>query len=189
MRKEFVLALGVAAVSAVCIAAGIQSTLEPKEEPMTIAEYMEEFRKSKPRTIEAPPVAISQISESDPAGLDFTDEESQMLLKLAMAEAEDQGVIGKAIVINVVKNRVDSDKFPNSIEEVIFESKQFSPIEDGRYYTAVPDAECYEALEMVLNYWDGSNGALYFEADWNENSWHRENLQYLFQYGDLIFYK
>lgn len=138
--------------------------------------------------VSAPPVATSQISE-DPAGLDFSDEESQMLLKLAMAEAEDQGVIGKALVIRVVKNRVDSEAFPNSIQDVIYEPKQFSPVWDGRYDEAVPDAECYEALEWVLNYWDGSAGALYFEADWNESTWHKDNLTELFQYDNMIFYK
>lgn len=192
MQKEFILALGVAAISAVCIAAGVQSTLEPKEEPMTIAEYMDEWKQTHP-TVQRNEVttvaAVEDIQYGDPAGLSFTDEESQMLLKLAMAEAEDQGVIGKALVIDVVRNRVESDKFPDSIEEVIFQPKQFSPIEDGRYDTAVPDAECYEALEWVISYWDGSNGALYFEANWNENQWHKENLTNLFQYGDLIFYK
>ena len=188
MKKEFIAAFGVAAVSAVCMTVGIHSTLEAQEKPQTIAEYMEEYRRNNPRTIEAPPVATSQITE-DPAGLDFSDEESQMLLKLAMAEAEDQGVIGKALVIRVVKNRVDSEAFPNSIEDVIFEPKQFSPVWDGRYDEAVPDAECYQALEWVLNYWDGSNGALYFEADWNESTWHKENLTELFQYDNLIFYK
>ena len=137
----------------------------------------------------SPNYSVATSQADDVAGLTFTDEESQMLLKIAMAEAEDQGVIGKALVMNVIKNRVDSDRFPNSIEEVIFEPKQFSPIEDGRYDIAVPDAECYEALEWVLSYWDGSNGALYFEANWNENRWHKENLTNLFQYGDLIFYK
>lgn len=112
-----------------------------------------------------------------------------MLLKLAMAEAEDQGVIGKALVMRVVKNRKDSEAFPNTIEDVIFEPKQFSPVWDGRYDEAVPDEECYEALELVLNYWDGSNGALYFEADWNEETWHKDNLQELFKYGNVTFYK
>lgn len=137
--------------------------------------------------VNTPPVATSQMS--DPAGLDFSDEESQMLLKLAMAEAEDQGVIGKALVIRVVKNRVDSEAFPNSIQDVIYEPKQFSPIWDGRYDEAVPDAECYQALEWVLNYWDGSNGALYFEAEWSEGTWHKENLTELFTYGTVTYYK
>lgn len=192
MQKEFILALGVTAVAAVCTAIGIQSTLEPKEEPMTIAEYMDEWKRTHP-TVQSNEVttvaAVEDIQYGDPAGLSFTDEESQMLLKLAMAEAEDQGVIGKALVIRVVKNRVDSEAFPNSIEDVIYEPKQFSPVWDGRYDEAVPDAECYEALEMVLNYWDGTAGALYFEADWNENTWHKDNLTELFQYDNMIFYK
>jgi N-acetylmuramoyl-L-alanine amidase len=132
---------------------------------------------------------FEKLPSSDPAELDFSDEESQMLLKLAMAEAEDQGVTGKALVMNVVHNRVLSDEFPDTIQGVIFEENQFTPVSDGRYDAAVPDEECYEALRMVLNYWDASNGALFFEADWNENAWHRENLTRLFQYEDLIFYK
>ena len=191
MRKSLLAALGLVAVSAVCIAAVPRSEPEPKTQ--TIAEYMDEYWRTHP-SIEANksiPVATSQIAVcgEGAAGLDFSDKESQMLLKIAMAEAEDQGVIGKALVMNVIKNRVDSDRFPNSIEKVIYDPKQFSPVWDGRYDEAVPDAECYEALKMVLNYWDGSSGALYFEADWNESQWHKENLQELFQYGNLIFYK
>lgn len=143
-------------------------------------------------TIENEPVATSQ--PEDVAGLTFTDEESQMLMKLAMAEAENQGTTGKALVMNVVHNRVMSSEFPDSIEGVIFEPvtdeyHQFSVIDDGRYDAAVPDEECYEALEMVLNYWDDSNGALYFEAYYNTNNWHKDNLTKLFQYNDIIFYK
>ena len=184
MHKSLWVALGLAAVSAVCIAAAPRG--EPEPRPQTIAEYMDEYWRTHP-SIEANPIATSQIS--DPAGLDFTDEESQMLLKLAMAEAEDQGVIGKALVMRVVKNRVDSEAFPNSIQDVIFEPKQFSPVWDGRYDEAVPDAECYEALEMVLNYWDGTNGATYFEAEWSEGTWHKDNLTELFTYGTVTYYK
>ena len=191
MHKSLLVALGLAAVSTVCIAAVPRSEPEPKTQ--TIAEYMDEYWRTHP-SIEANksiPVATSQIAVcgEGAAGLDLSDEESQMLLKIAMAEAEDQGVIGKALVMNVIKNRVDSEAFPNSIEDVIYDFKQFSPVWDGRYDEAVPDAECYESLEMVLNGWDGSSGALYFEADWNESQWHKENLQELFQYGNLIFYK
>lgn len=140
----------------------------------------------------APYVKKTEIApvqnEEDAAGLTYTDEESQMLLKIAMAEAEDQGVIGKALVMNVVHNRMMSDKFPSSIEEVIFQENQFTPILDGRYFDAIPDSECYEALEMVLNYWDGSNGALYFEVT-AEDTWHSNNLEFLFAYGDMSFYR
>ena len=46
--------------------------------------------------------------------------EKIMLLKLAMAEAEGESTEGKALVIRVVLNRVQSEDFPGSVEEVIF---------------------------------------------------------------------
>lgn len=138
------------------------------------------------------PVVTTESFE-DAAGLSYTDEESVMILKLAQAEAGNQGVIGKALVMNVIHNRIQSEDFPNTVEEVIFQEDngvyQFTPIQDGHYDSAVPDQECYEALEMVLNYWDGSSGALYFEVTSTQPTWHSKNLTELFTYGDTTFYK
>lgn len=121
--------------------------------------------------------------------MDWDVDESYMLAKIAMAEAEDEGVEGKALVILVVLNRVWSDGFPDSIEEVIFEKGQFSPVSNGRYDRVEPDQECYEALELVMvEKWDESQGALYFESNGASN-WHRNNLQFLFQYGNHYFYR
>ena len=47
---------------------------------------------------------------------DLDAEESYLLTKIAMAEAEGEDTEGKALVIMVVLNRVWSDKFPDSIE-------------------------------------------------------------------------
>lgn len=120
---------------------------------------------------------------------DWDAEESLMLMKIAMAEAEGESVEGKALVMLVVLNRVWSDEFPGTIEEVIFQPKQFSPVmEGGRYYTTEPDEECYEALELVMSGWDESYGALYFESCEN-SSWHSENLDFLYQVGNHKFYR
>lgn len=120
---------------------------------------------------------------------DWDAEESQMLMKIAMAEAEGESVEGKALVMLVVLNRVWSEDFPDTIEEVIFQPEQFSPVtEGGRYYTTEPDEECYEALGMVMNGWDESRGALYFESC-EKSSWHSENLEYLYQVGNHKFYR
>lgn len=127
--------------------------------------------------------------ESSIMSRDLEAEESQMLMKLAMAEAEGESVEGKALVMLVVLNRVWSEDFPRTIEEVIFQPKQFSPVtEGGRYYTTEPNKECREALELVINGWDESGGALYFESC-EGGSWHSENLEYLFQEGNHKFYR
>lgn len=118
----------------------------------------------------------------------FTEDEAEMLLRVAMAEASGESVEGKAMVMLVVLNRVEYDKFPNTIAEVIFEEGQFTVTKaGGRYYTIEPDEGCYEALEMVMNGWDESQGALYFESC-DGSSWQSENLEFLFQLGGHRFY-
>lgn len=115
-------------------------------------------------------------------------EDSYLLAKIAMTEAEGEDVEGKALVMLVVLNRVGSDEFPDSISEVIFQERQFSPVGDGRFERTEPNQECYEALELIhLNRWDESQGALYFESD-GDSDWHKNNLQYLFQHGNHYFY-
>lgn len=116
--------------------------------------------------------------------------ESYLLAKIAMAEAEGEDVEGKALVIMVVLNRVWSDKFPDSIEEVIMQENQFSVThEGGRWWTVEPDEDCYKALDMVIaEQWDGSQEALYFESE-GKSTWHQDNLEYLFKHGNHYFYK
>lgn len=120
---------------------------------------------------------------------DWDGEDERMLAKIAMAEAEGESVDGKALVILVVLNRVWSDEFPDSIEEVIFQKNQFSPVaEGGRYWTTEPDAGCYEALELVMGGWDESQGAFYFEST-GRDGWHSQNLEFLFEFGGHKFYR
>ncbi len=120
---------------------------------------------------------------------DWNGEDSRMLLQIAMAEAEGESVEGKALVMLVVLNRVWDDAFPDTIKEVIFQKNQFSPVADGgRYWTTEPNEGCYEALEMVRNGWDESQGALYFESCEGDN-WHSRNLEYLFREGNHKFYR
>ena len=118
---------------------------------------------------------------------DWDAEESYLLAKIAMAEEEDQDTEGKADVILVVLNRVWSDKFPDSIEEVIYQKNQFSPVSNGRFDKVEPDEDCWGALLMVEHGWDESQGALYFESE-SASTWHRNHLQFLFQHGDHMFY-
>lgn len=162
------------------------SEKQAQEEPnITRTVVVHNTTEISPTTTEEPePTHESMIMSRD-----WDAEESLMLMKIAMAEAEGESVEGKALVMLVVLNRVWSDEFPGTIEEVIFQPKQFSPVtEGGRYYTTEPDEECYEALELVMSGWDESDGALYFESCEN-SSWHSENLDFLYQVGNHKFYR
>lgn len=77
-------------------------------------------------------------------------DELEYLAACVEAEAGNQGLLGKRYVVDVILNRVDSDKFPNTITEVIEEPKQFSVVSDGRINTVVPSEETYQAIQMEL---------------------------------------
>lgn len=120
---------------------------------------------------------------------DWSADDAEILLKIAMAEAEGESVEGKALVMLVVLNRAWSDTFPNTIYDVVFQKNQFSvTVSGGRYWTTTPNEECYEALELVRSGWDESLGAFYFESC-KGDSWHSRNLEYLFEEGNHKFYK
>ena len=105
-------------------------------------------------------------------------------------------MIGKMLVANVVLNRVKDKNFPNSINEVIFQSDngvtQFSPISDGRFYSVKVSEETVEAVNLVLQGEDYSQGALYFAARKSANEtkmrWFDEKLDSLFVYGGHEFF-
>ena len=126
---------------------------------------------------------------------DWDEEEVYLLAKIAMCEAEGENIQTKTLVIMTVMNRVESPDFPDSIQEVIFESKndsyQFSPVRpEGRWWTKEPDEECYEAVKVVQeSMYDYSGGCLYFESCDNEDNWHSKNLDYLYQSGNIRFYR
>lgn len=121
---------------------------------------------------------------------DWDSHDSYLLAKIAMAEAEGEDIEGKAYVIMVVLNRMLDDRFPDTIEDVIFAPKQFSPISNGRWDRVEPNDECWEALNMIMvDKWDKSQGALYFESCPDSDNWHSRNLEYLFSHGCHRFYR
>lgn len=71
----------------------------------------------------------------------YTQEELRLLTAIIYCEARGEGYMGQKAVGIVVQNRVKSDLFPGSIEEVIYQKGQFSPVTDGN-------------LELALNLYD-----------------------------------
>lgn len=123
----------------------------------------------------------------------MTDRDRYLLAKIAMAEAEGESFEGKVLVMNVILNRVKSNEFPDTIEEVIFEERngtyQFSPLKDGRFYNIEPNEECWAAVELVESGCYKGTDALYFSSSKEASNWHSRNLEFLFQLGNHKFYK
>lgn len=117
----------------------------------------------------------------------FTEKEKYMLAKIAMAEAEGCRIKAKELVIRTVLSRIESDMFPNTVEEVIFQKNQFTPISDGRWNKVEPNEECWQALENVLSSSE-SKDILFFESC-KGDSWHNKNLKLVCEEDGMRFYK
>ncbi len=119
--------------------------------------------------------------------------DTAILCRIVEAEATGQDIEGKMLVANVILNRVNSDKFPDTVEKVVFANKQFSPIRDGRYYKVTITKDTKEAVNRVLNGEDESNGAVYFmsrsRASAKNVSWFDNHLTRVAVYGAHEFYK
>ncbi|QUI22847.1 cell wall hydrolase [Vallitalea pronyensis] len=121
----------------------------------------------------------------------------EALTRIVEAEATDEDIKGKILIVNVVMNRVKSSKFPNNIYDVIHQRikgrVQFSPISDGRYYKLSVTNSTKKALEQAFNGEDYSKGALYFMArslaSSKAVSWFDNNLTKVTQHGAHEFFK
>lgn len=133
-----------------------------------------------------PSVPEPEIIDSE---ITLDEEEAYLLAKIAMAEAEGEDTEGKALVMLTVLNRVESDQFPDTIYDVIFEKDAFTPTQNGRFDKVEPDDDCWKALWLIqVEHWDESQGALYFERNTIEATWHSRNLNRLFTHGNHTFY-
>lgn len=127
----------------------------------------------------------------------YSPEEIQILERIVEAEAGGEDAEGKLLVANVVLNRVQDENFPDTIQEVVFQSShgvtQFSPVANGRYDKVTVSEETKEAVERALEGEDISEGALYFAArkyaDEKSMRWFDEKLTFLFQHGGHEFFK
>ncbi len=122
------------------------------------------------------PVYVYNLSESD----------KQLLLRIGMAEAGNQGPDGIGLVMQTVLNRLyhPGHKFPNNIHDIIYSPNQYTT----KYYK--PNKDCYTALEYLLQgrYVAWSKGAIAF-AGVRGGKWHDRNLKHLFTYKGHKFYK
>lgn len=119
-------------------------------------------------------------------------EDLYWLSRIIHAEAQGEPYEGKVAVGNVIINRVNNPKFPNTVKGVVFDKQdgytQFSPVIDGTIYNT-PDAESIKAATDVLNGARPVGNALYFlNPRKSTNFWIIENRQYLKTIGLHDFY-
>lgn len=117
----------------------------------------------------------------------------RILERIVEAESGDQTIKGRQMVANVILNRMKSKKFPNSVREIVFAGRQFSPVSNGSYYRVKVSSQTKKAVEKALKEKDNTNGALYFMyragSDSSNVSWFDRELTKLCEYGCHEFFR
>ncbi len=124
-------------------------------------------------------------------------EDYETLLRIVEAEAGTEDGMGKLLVADVVLNRVESESFPDTVRQVVYQQAnghaQFSPVADGSIERVEVSEETEAAVRRALRGEDISEGALYFAAreaaDPERMKWFDENLTLLFSYGGHEFFR
>ena len=80
---------------------------------------------------------------------EFTYEEAQLLMKVAQAEAGNQGEDGMWLVMSVVINRVNNDAFPDNLTDVVNQKHQFATVSNGGIDKVEISADCHRALARI----------------------------------------
>ena len=129
------------------------------------------------------------------ACLEISVEDADRLMRIAVVE-DNTNAESQAYVMAVILNRLASDEFPNTIEDVINQYSikdgkkiyQFSTVSNGSYKNAIPDVNSHLALAMIES-GEIKTDALFFEASWAKNTWQSEHRTYLCTVGGTKYYK
>lgn len=118
-------------------------------------------------------------------------DELYWLSRIINAEAEGEPFDGKLAVGNVIMNRVESDSFPDTVYDVIFDNHQgvqFTPTVNGRIYEE-PGEDSVIAAKLCLDGAQMDDGILYFLNEAIATSlWVPQNCLFVMSIGEHDFY-
>lgn len=149
-----------------------------------------------PETVSERRIMVEQTVTRDSV-YELSKADYETLLKIVEAEAGCEDENGKLLVANVVLNRVESSKFPSTVQGVVYQADggkvQFTPAYNGRLNAVRVSDETRSAVDRALYGEDISKGALYFVATGvagtEKSSWFYNNLTHVLDYGGHSFFK
>lgn len=134
----------------------------------------------------------SPVTVRDGEEPNWTEEDLYWLSRIISAESQGEDLAGQIAVGNVICNRAASDQFPDTVKEVIFDTKngvQFEPTSNGTIYDE-PTAQSVLAARLVLAGADAAGESLYFfDPALSQGTWVRSNRTYHKTIGCHRFYK
>lgn len=141
-----------------------------KELDSKVLERLEKIKPSvKPTTEKFPtkdyPESTAEVSDA----LVLSPEDVDLLERVVWAEAGTEDVAGRNAVRGVILNRIASDRFPNTLQEVLTQSGQFEPV--GKVSGDISkikapasrlDQQYFELLQYLEDGTDASQGSTFY---------------------------
>jgi spore germination cell wall hydrolase CwlJ-like protein len=139
----------------------LSSVISAQDENITALQkqYEEELAKSR---------LASQSKWRDISEVSFDEGDRRLLANLIYCEAGSESYEGKVAVGAVVINRVLSSVYPNTVVGVIYQNKQFSPVNDGHLALALTyekaTDDCYRAADEAMSGVTNVGQCVYFRT-------------------------
>lgn len=137
---------------------------EGTKDAKTIEEIAEEKRQQELQLRQQRIQQAQQAAQAQPQSVDV----ETLLAALIYCEAGNQPYDGQVAVGAVVMNRVASGRFPNTIQEVIYQRGQFTPAMTGKLGRVLASgnipASCFQAARDALNGHTTVGNALFFNT-------------------------
>ncbi len=139
----------------------LESMISEQEQDIAALQkqYEEELAKSR---------LAAQSSWRDISEVQFEEGDRMLLANLIYCEAGAEPYSGQVAVGAVVINRVLSSRYPNTVVGVIYQNKQFSPVNDGHLALALANdratASCYQAADEAMSGVTNVGHCVYFRT-------------------------
>ena len=140
--------------------------------------------------------ADAQVVTVDPAGKALLQDGESFyaqydlywLSHIVYSESNGQPLEGMIGVGNVVLNRVASSRFPNTVQEVVFQQGQFNPVDMGTIYLE-PSEQAILAAKLAIEGVDIVGQSLYFvNPVAGDSRWFNQKLTLTVTIADHAFY-
>ncbi|KAB2337722.1 LysM peptidoglycan-binding domain-containing protein [Cytobacillus depressus] len=99
--------------------------------------------------------------------------EKELLARLVHAEAKGEPYKGKVAVALVVLNRVEDHRFPDNIKDVIYQKRQFQPVDNGSINDAADHDSKKAVMEALALEGQDNDSVYFFNPDKTNSKWLR----------------
>ena len=83
--------------------------------------------------------------------IEISNDDIELFERIVMAECYEYFTEDEMLIIaSVIRNRVESSSYPNTVRGVVTEKNQFETYSNGRYLEVTPNDKCKRAVERAL---------------------------------------